>query len=155
MSRNRVKNSQSLHWMGVVKWVLIAGLLSMLGLSYMLCKNQNLHLAEETHRLELQLNAIDQRNKELALDYYTMKSPVRLQRRLAQMRSSLVLLSDGTRDGTLTVYRMEDQGARMRLAHLGTVPEAPMNYSSPLNFNSSVVATSSLTPRLTTPRPAQ
>jgi hypothetical protein len=149
MSRNRVKNSQSLHWMGVVKWVLIAGLLSVLGLSYMLCKNQNLHLAEETHRLELQLNAIDQRNKELALDYDSMKSPVRLQRRLAQMRSSLVLLSDGTRDGTLTVYRMEDQGTRMRLAHLGTVPQAP------LNFNSSVVATSTLTPQLTTPRPAQ
>ena len=28
MSRNRMKNSQSLHWMGVVKWVLIAGLLA-------------------------------------------------------------------------------------------------------------------------------
>ena len=45
MSRNRLKNSQSLHWMGVMKWVLIAGLLSGLGLFYMLSKNQNLHLA--------------------------------------------------------------------------------------------------------------
>jgi hypothetical protein len=125
MSRNRVKNSQSLHWMGVVKWVLIAGLLSMLGLSYMLCKNQNLHLAEETHRLELQLNAIDQRNKELTLDYDTMKSPVRLQRRLAQMGSTLVRLSDGT----LPFFHMDDQGTRMRLARMGTVPTAPINFN--------------------------
>ena len=36
MSRNRMKNSQSLHWMGVVKWILIVGLMSVLGLSYML-----------------------------------------------------------------------------------------------------------------------
>jgi hypothetical protein len=50
MSRNRMKNSQSLHWMGVVKWILIAGLLAGLGLCYMICKNQNLHLAEKTHR---------------------------------------------------------------------------------------------------------
>ncbi len=55
MSRNRMKNSQSLHWMGVVKWVLIASLVSGLGLTYMLCKNQNLHLAAETRRLQIQL----------------------------------------------------------------------------------------------------
>ena len=31
MSRNRMKNSQSLHWMGVVKWVLIFLMLAGLG----------------------------------------------------------------------------------------------------------------------------
>ena len=68
MSRNRLKNSQSLHWMGVMKWVLIAGLLSGLGLFYMLSKNQNLHLAEETHKLRLELDGIQKRNEVLALD---------------------------------------------------------------------------------------
>ena len=62
MSRNRMKNSQSLHWMGVVKWILIAGLLAGLGLGYMICKNQNLHLAEETHGVQKQLDAIEARN---------------------------------------------------------------------------------------------
>ena len=57
MSRNRMKHSQSLHWMSVVKWILIAGLLSGLGLSYMLCKNQNLHLAAESLRLR---NEVDE-----------------------------------------------------------------------------------------------
>ena len=87
MSRNRMKNSQSLHWMGVIKWILIAGLLSVLGLGYMLCKNQNLHLAEETHLAQKQLNAIEARNEELAADLRAMKSLKLLERRLAQMHS--------------------------------------------------------------------
>ncbi len=82
MSRNRMKNSQSLHWMGVVKWILIAGLLAGLGLCYMLCKNQNLHLAEETHRVQKQLDAIEARNAELTADLQSMKSPKLLERRL-------------------------------------------------------------------------
>ena len=118
MSRNRMKNSQSLHWMGVVKWVLIAGLLSVLGLSYMLCKNQNLHLAEETRRLDLQLDGIQKRNEQLTYDLETMKSPQKLVRRLAQMRSGLVRLSDGG----LQVVQMNNQEIRARLAQMGTVP---------------------------------
>jgi hypothetical protein len=120
MSRNRVRNSQSLHWMGVVKWVLIAGMLSVLGLSYMLCKNQNLHLAQETYRLDLQLKSIEKRNGELAYDLETMQSPLRLQRRVAHMRSSLVRLSDL---GQMVVHM--DQTVRARLMKIGTIPQGP------------------------------
>ena len=77
MSRNRMRNSQSLHWMGVVKWVLIAGMLAGLGFCYMLCKNQNLHLADEDLKLQRQLNQIETRNTELALDLESMKSMAR------------------------------------------------------------------------------
>ena len=85
MSRNRMKNSQSLHWMGVVKWILIAGLLAGLGLCYMICKNQNLHLAEETHRVQKQLDGIEARNEELASDLQGMKSFNLLKRRLGPL----------------------------------------------------------------------
>jgi hypothetical protein len=123
MSRNRMRNSQSLHWMGVVKWVLIAGLLSLLGLSYMLCKNQNLHLAQETYRLQIQLEGVQKRNAQLTDDLYIMKSPLRLQRRLAQMHSSLVRLSDGG----VVVVQMDTQEIRARLAQLGTLPTGGLN----------------------------
>src|SRR5208282_2941453 len=94
MSRNRMKNSQSLHWMGVLKWILIAGLLAGLGLCYMICKNQNLHLAEETHHMQKQLDAIEARNAELALDLQSMKSMNSLKRRLALMHSTLISWGD-------------------------------------------------------------
>ena len=129
MSRNRMKNSQSLHWMGVVKWVLIAGLLAGLGLCYMLCKNQNLHLAEETHHVQKQLDAIEARNEELAADLQGMKSFNLLKRRLAQMHSSLVPWGDAR----ASWVRM-DQNTRARLARIGTTPQAT------LNLDSSVVA---------------
>ena len=94
MSRNRMKNSQSLHWMGVVKWILIAGLLAGLGLGYVICKNQNLHLAEQTLRAKKQLAAIEARNADLELDLQGMKSINLLTRRLAQMHSTLVPWGD-------------------------------------------------------------
>ena len=125
MSRNRMKNSQSLHWMGVVKWVVIAGMLSVLGLSYMIGKNQNLHLAQDAYRLEHQLASIQKRNAQLTYDLDSMKSPMRLQRRLAQMHSSLVRLSDMGQ----MVVRM-DQNVRAKLAHLGTMPHGGIDYSA-------------------------
>jgi hypothetical protein len=125
MSRNRLKNSQSLHWMGVLKWVLIAGMLSVLGLSYMLCKNQNLHLAEETRRLELQLDGIQKRNDQLTYDFEMMKSDARLRRRLAQMHSNLVRLSDGG----LMVVQMDNQEVRATLAQMGTLPQGELHFN--------------------------
>jgi hypothetical protein len=121
MSRNRMKNSQSLHWMGVVKWVLILGLMSVLGLSYMFCKNQNLRLADETRQLRLKLDTIERRNTALALDLEWMKSPALLQRRLVQMRSSLIPLYDPRM--IAHVSRMEGQSTRMTLKRMGTTPE--------------------------------
>jgi hypothetical protein len=123
MSRNRLKNSQSLHWMGVVKWVIIAGLLAVLGLSYMLCKNQNLHLAEETHKLQLQLDGIDRRNEQLSGDLETMKSPQRLVRQLERNHSNLVRLSDGN----FEIIPIDSQQIKGRLAAMGTMPEGELN----------------------------
>ena len=122
MSRNRMKNSQSLHWMGVVKWILIAGLLAGLGLCYMICKNQNLHLAEETHRVQKQLNSIEARNAELASDLQSMKSLKLLARRLVQMHSTLVPWGDPRAN-----WLPWEQNTRARLARMGTTPKAALN----------------------------
>jgi hypothetical protein len=119
MSRNRVKNSQSLHWMGVVKWVLIAGVVSGLGLTYMLCKNQNLHLAAETRRLEIQLATIETRNKELNGDLESMKSMARLTARIKAMHSNMVCWGDPT-----AVWVSLEQNTHARVARLGTKPKA-------------------------------
>ena len=118
MSRNRMRNSQSLHWMGVLKWVLILGMGSILGLSYMFCKNQNLRLADETQTLRKKLDRIDRQNTTLALDLEMMKSPELLKRRLTQMRSSLVPLYDPRM--LAHVMRMEGQSTRIKLAPRGT-----------------------------------
>lgn len=129
MSRNRLKNSQSLHWMVVLKWVLIVGLVSILGLSYMFCKNQNLHIAAETHTLQLQLDKIKMRNSELSLDLEGMKSPGELQRRLVRMGSSLVNFSDMR----LTVVR-RDESTRARIArNNGSSPVVADSASSSRN----------------------
>jgi hypothetical protein len=118
MSRNRMRNSQSLHWMGVLKWVVILGFLSVLGLSYMFCKNQNLRLADETQTLRKKLDRIELQNTTLTLDLEMMKSPELLKRRLQQMRSSLVPLYDPRM--LAHVMRMEGQSTRMKLAPKNT-----------------------------------
>jgi hypothetical protein len=129
MSRNRMKNSQSLHWMGVVKWVLIAGLLAGLGLCYMLYKNQNLHLADQTQTVRKQLAQIEARNDELASDLESMKSPKLLERRLAQMHSTLISWGDPRAQ-----WLPWEQNTRARIARMGTLPRAS------LNLDASVVA---------------
>jgi len=134
MSRNRMRNSQSMHWMGVVKWILIAALLAGLGLCYMLCKNQNLHLAEETHRVQKQIDAIEDRNETLTADLEAMKSMKSLERRLAVMHSTLVQWGDPRAS-----WVRLDQNTRARVARLGTAP------TSALNLDSSVVAATSTT----------
>jgi hypothetical protein len=125
MSRNRMKNSQSLHWMGVVKWVLIAALLAGLGLCYMLCKNQNLHLAEESHRMQRNLDGIESRNAELSADLQSMKSLKLLEKRLVLMHSTLVPWGDGH-----AAWVRLDQNTRARLANMGTMPQSTLNVDS-------------------------
>jgi hypothetical protein len=122
MSRNRMRNSQSLHWMGVVKWVLIAGLLAGLGLGYMICKNQNLHLAEETHHVQKQLDAIEARNADLALDLQSMKSMALLKRRLVQIHSTLISWGDPRAN-----WVPWEQNTRARLVRIGTPPQTTLN----------------------------
>ena len=128
MSRNRMRNSQSLHWMGVLKWVLILGLVSVLGLSYMFCKNQNMRLADETRQLRLKLERIEQHNTALALDLEMLKSPALLKRRLAQMHSTLLPLYDPQM--IAHVRRMEGESTRMMLAKMGTIPNVDLSTHS-------------------------
>jgi hypothetical protein len=125
MSRNRVKNSQSLHWMGVIKLLLITGLIAGLGLCYVLCKNQNLHLAEEVHKLQETLDNIKAYNTSLDTGLRRMKSPIRLERELAQMHSPLVPLDDPR----LSLVRLDEQ-SHARLEPDGTAPRVMMNYYS-------------------------
>ena len=125
MSRNRMRNSQSLHWMGVVKWILIAGLLAGLGLCYMLCKNQNLHLADEKLRAQKQLDAIVARNEVLRADLDRMKSPKPLERRLAQMHSTLISWGDPRAN-----WLPWEQNTRARLARIGTTPQTTLDLDS-------------------------
>jgi hypothetical protein len=133
MSRNRMKNSQSLHWMGVVKWIFIIGMMAGLGLCYVLCKNQNLHLAEETLKLRDTLDSINERNDELTADLGRMKSITRLNRELALIHSSLVPIGDPR----LSLVRL-DEDTRARLERDGTIPRAV------INFNAAPVASDSI-----------
>jgi hypothetical protein len=135
MSRNRMKDSQSLHWMGVLKWILIAGLLAGLGLCYMICKNQNVHLAEQAHLVQKRLDEVNSRNAELLADLQSMKSMKLLERRLIVMHSTLIPWGYPQ----ATWVRM-DQNTRARLAQMGTTPRAT------LNFDASVGATDPAAP---------
>jgi hypothetical protein len=140
-----MRNSQSLHWMGVMKWVLILGMGSILGLSYMFCKNQNMRLADETHQLRLKLEAIERHNTALALDLEMMKSPDLLKRRLVQMGSTLVPLYDPRM--LAHVMRMEGQSTRMRLEPKGTDTPIDINIDS----DHVTAANSSSEPAMSTP----
>jgi len=122
MSRNRMKNSQSLHWMGVVKWVLISSMVAGLGLVYMLCKNTNLHLAAEKHRLEIQLATIEKRNKELNGDLESLKTIKRLQAKLKEAHSELVQWGDPS-----ATWVSLEQNPHARVARMGTTPRTTMS----------------------------
>jgi hypothetical protein len=125
MSRNRIKNSQSLHWMGVLKWVLIAVMLAGLGLCYLIRKNDNLHLAQETYSAQKALDQIKATNNELELELQGMKSITLLKRRLTQIHSTLV----GLGDPRVSWVRL-DENTRARLVRAGTMPNAGLNIDS-------------------------
>ena len=125
MSRNRMKNSQSLHWMGVIKWILITGLLAGLGLCYIICKNQNLRLAQRTKDVGKQLDEIEARNAELEADLESMKSMKLLERRLVQMHSTLVPWGDPSAN-----WVRLDQNTRAVLVRMGTMPKSTLNFDS-------------------------
>jgi len=141
MSRNRMKNRQSLHWMGVIKLILISSLVAGLGLCYMLCKNQNLHLAEETHLLQQHLDAINARNEDLAADLRRMKSLTLLDRRLKLMHSSLVAWGDPSAN-----WLRLDLNTRARLVREGTPVKIVGTNLNSLNSGSAPVASASPTP---------
>jgi preprotein translocase subunit SecY len=55
MSRNRVRNSNSLHLTTVLKVVLMVSLIASLGLSYIFLDNRQKRLANEISKQEIQL----------------------------------------------------------------------------------------------------
>jgi hypothetical protein len=124
--------------MGVLKWILITGLLAGLGLCYMLCKNQNLHLAQETHLLQQRLDSVAARNEDLRADLRRMKSLTLLERRLKLMHSSLVAWGDPSAN-----WLRLDLDTRARLVREGTPVKSPINLNA-LNSGSAPVA--SVTP---------
>jgi hypothetical protein len=141
MSRNRMRNSQSLHWMGVLKWVMILGLGSVLGLSYMFCKNQNIRLADETRQLKLKYEAIEQHNRTLQIGLDHMKSPELLKRRLVQMHSTLIALYDPRMSSHVT--RMEGQSTRMKLERMQPQIDLDSGHVTAANSLANVPAMSS------------
>ncbi len=94
MSRNRMRNSHSLHLMGVIKWFVIVAIVAVLGLGYMICKNQNYQLATETQKLQEQLVTLKQQNNEMEIKLERMKTPDQLKHLLAKNGSNLVYLGD-------------------------------------------------------------
>ncbi len=99
--------------MGVLKWTLIVGIIAVLGLSYMICKNQNSMLANETQHLRDDLTKIHQQNDELEVALERMKNPVELKRRLAANGSSLEPLGADPRICTIRMdHTLTQQIAR-------------------------------------------
>ena len=141
MSRNRMRNSQSLHWMGVLKWILVTGLLAGLGLCYMLCKNQNLHLAQETHQLQQKLDNIKSRNtRPRGRPAAHEVAAAARSRELAMMHSTLVAWGDPSAS-----WIRLDLDTRARLVREGTPVKSPINLNS-LNSGSAPVASAALPP---------
>lgn len=83
MGRNRFKHSQSLHWAQVLKFVVIAVFCLALGLSYIMCKNRQMRLADEMERQKKELAKIIERNRQLRLNIAWLTSPQELQRKVA------------------------------------------------------------------------
>ena len=134
MSRNRVKNSQSLHWMGVVKWVVIARPAgSFLGLSYMINKNQN-HASGRRGQLSPahhELKSIEKRNSAaLTYELDSMKSPDAPAGAEAWCKCARLAGAASAIMGQMVV-RM-DQNVRMRSWPACTrMPHGAIDYSEP------------------------
>lgn len=82
MSRNQMKHSQSLHWLKVLKIVVVAGICLALGLSYITYKNQAMKVAQDTLKQKKELARIIERNVQLSDRINMMTSPQALQRRI-------------------------------------------------------------------------
>ena len=94
MSRNRTKNTHSLHWAAVLKWVGVLMTFSILGAGYVAKKNQVLRLASEVQTQEDELNAWKKRNLQLKCNIAQLTSFGQLQARLNTLGSGMVQISE-------------------------------------------------------------
>ncbi len=120
MSRNRVKNSQTLHWSTIVKWGALVGVFALLGLSYLVFKNQIVSTASETAKQEKQLRQIVERNRQLSVDVARLKSPQRLERYVALVNSRLPAPQQFVRITEERLVRLDRTAGGMRVARAGT-----------------------------------
>lgn len=118
MSRNRMKHSQSLHWAMVLKCVVIVGFCLVLGLSYIMYKNQAMKIADETEKQKKELAKILKRNEQLRLNIAWLTSPQELQRRVAS--SSLVPVGE-----MLVVRRDLGTGASLARTYSPNLEKSP------------------------------
>ena len=108
MSRNRLRNSNSLHLTTVLKVVLMLALIASLGLSYIFLDNRQKRLANEISKQETQLKVMTERNLQMQSVIDRLKSPAALERRVAG--SNLVKLTE------LEIVRMDQGTGAPRLA---------------------------------------
>jgi hypothetical protein len=127
MSRNRYKDSHSLHWAAVLKWLAIVGTLAFLGMSYVLMKNQILRTANEVRDLETELANWQKRNQQLRGNIEQLASPARLQRRVKDLGLGLVQINE------LEIVRM-DTGRTPGLGYAQRLTQnrmVPISYAKP------------------------
>jgi hypothetical protein len=94
MSRNRVRNTHSLHFAAVLKWVVLVAFLSIFGIGYVMLKNKVLRLASEVNDQELVLKGWRKRNDQLRCNLNQLASIGELQRRVAALGSGMVRIGE-------------------------------------------------------------
>lgn len=75
----------------VVKYVLVIGLFSVLGLSYVMCKTHIFTLAQQVKEQEKKLAQTEEENSKLDLVINQLKSPRELQRKMERKQLVLVV----------------------------------------------------------------
>lgn len=106
MSRNQFCDSRSLQWTQVLKYVVIAAVALMVGLSFLMAKNQQMRLAEEASQEKKELARINRSNDQLQSNVDLLNSPRNLQHRV--LASGLISISEMTvirRDGNQVASR--------------------------------------------------
>jgi cell division protein FtsB len=94
MSRNRMRNSQSLKWSTVLQIIVVVGLLLMLGVSYLAYQNHVRRLAQDELKLRKDLAMMEERNRQLSGNLARLKSPLEIERRMAALNLRFVKIME-------------------------------------------------------------
>ncbi|PAW79465.1 MAG: hypothetical protein B9S32_02690 [Verrucomicrobia bacterium Tous-C9LFEB] len=92
MSRNQFRDTRSLQWTQVLKYVVIAAVLLLVGLSFLVAKNQQMRLAEEAAQGRKDLAKIVRSNDQLKSNIDWLNAPRHLQSRIST--SGLIPISE-------------------------------------------------------------
>jgi len=94
MSRNRAKNTHSLHWATVLTCIAVVMTVSILGASFVALKNKVLRLAAEVRTQEVDLDNWKRRNQQLQYNINRVSSYEELQRRITFLNSGMVKIGE-------------------------------------------------------------